>query len=471
MTEQKAQQPQQPQQPEQPRQRRQIATDVAMKAPKMGREGIAAALRAHDEGKKVAYSFINCGYDEIIRAMEIVPFWVENFAGVCAAKRDAERFLQKANSENFSRSLCTYALCGLGFDAWRKELHTLHQIGNAYLEIREFDDGQMPPNPPWGGQAKPDMMLGSGQMICDPRYKWFQAEQYYMPDVPVHIVDLPWPAYDPDMKPGEYEPYYVKYCVKEFKGLVEFLEKQTGKKMDWDKLSALVDLGDRTWNLIHETYELRRAVPTPMGTGDAMNTMVPIVFRQGTQDSYDIFKELNDELQRKIANKEAAVPDEKYRLLWGGGLPSWFALTDFDYFASKGASFPAETTYRCLEPTYNLNLPKTSDPLEHLAWRWVRLWSYWFDRARKRPGSHPDVERLIKYIEDYKIDGVVMHEAFSCRSWHPGLIWQLNILKKVYHDIPSLVLESDIVDINSYSEVDTKKKIDAFIETLESAKG
>ena len=63
-----------------------------------------------------------------------------------------------------------------------------------------------------------------------------------------------------------------------------------------------------------------------------------------------------------------------------------------------------------------------------------------------------------------------MHEAFSCRSWHPGLIWKLNLLKKVYRDMPSLILESDIVDISSYSEADTHSRIDAFIETLESAK-
>jgi hypothetical protein len=66
-----------------------------------------------------------------------------------------------------------------------------------------------------------------------------------------------------------------------------------------------------------------------------------------------------------------------------------------------------------------------------------------------------------------------------------GLIWQLNQLAKIYkpipvfvmwkdgkqekgyRELPSLVLESDIIDITSYSEVDTKNKIDAFIETLE----
>ena len=37
-------------------------------------------------------------------------------------------------------------------------------------------------------------------------------------------------------------------------------------------------------------------------------------------------------------------------------------------------------------------------------------------------------------------------------------------------ELPSLILESDIIDITSYSEEDTRNKIDAFIETLESVR-
>jgi benzoyl-CoA reductase/2-hydroxyglutaryl-CoA dehydratase subunit BcrC/BadD/HgdB len=436
------------------RKKRRTATEAASKIGPMVKAAIGGTVKAREEGKPLAYTFIVCCYDEIIRAMDVVPIWTENYAGICGAKRDAQRFLERAEAENFSRSLCTYALCGLGFDAWREEL------------------GEMPPDAPWGGQARPDMMLGSGQILCDPRNKWYQAAQHYMPDVPIYDVGLPWPLYEDDYDYREVQDYYVKYIVEELRGLVKFLEKHTGRKMDWERLSELVDLSDRTWNLIWEAYELRKAVPTPMGTGDAMNTMVPMVFMMGTQEAYDYYKDLYDELKQKIAKKEGVIPDEKYRLLWGGGLPSWFALSDFNYFNSKGAVFPVETTYRMVEAIYNfdIDLSKITDPLEHIAWRWIKFWTYWHDRARKRPGSHPDVEQLIKYIEDYKIDGIVMHEAFSCRSWHPGLIWKLNLLKKVYRDIPSLVLESDIVDISSYNEADTRARIDAFIDTLEAVK-
>jgi benzoyl-CoA reductase/2-hydroxyglutaryl-CoA dehydratase subunit BcrC/BadD/HgdB len=436
------------------RKQRTHATEAAGKAGKLSRELTMKAQQAKEEGKPVAYSFIVCAYDEIIHAMDVVPVWTENYAGVCAAKRDAQRFLEKAEMENFSRSLCTYALCDLGFDIWRAEL------------------GEMPPDAPWRGMVRPDMMLGSGQLVCDPRNKWYQAAQHYMPDVPVYEVGMPWPQYESDYDYREVQDYYVKYIVEQLRGLIEFMERHTGHKMDWEKLAELVDITDNTWDLISETYELRKAKPCPMDTGDAMNTMVPIAFMMGTQEAYDFFIDLNEELKQKIARGEGVIPDEKYRILWGGGLPSWFALSDFNYFNSKGAVFPAETTYRTFENTrlFDIDLRKISDPLEHIAWRWIKYWTFWYDAARKRPGSHPDVERLVQYIEDYDIDGVVMHEAFSCRTWHPGLIWQLNQLKKVYRDIPSLILESDIVDISSYSEADTHARIDAFIEILESVK-
>jgi benzoyl-CoA reductase/2-hydroxyglutaryl-CoA dehydratase subunit BcrC/BadD/HgdB len=417
----------------------------------MVRANLAATRTAKEEGKKVAYAFIVDGHDEIMRAMDIVPAWGESFSGVCAAKRDAEQYLQKAEAENFSRSICTYATCSLGFDMLREEL-----------------EGEMPPNAPWGGIGRPDMILGSGQQLCDPRFKWPQATKHYLQDVPVFVGDMYYPTWDPNVDQKDLEKVYVKYATEELRRCVSFCEGVTGKKMDWARLEAVVDLSDRTWNLFTETYELRKHHPTPMDTGDAMNTMVPISFMLGTQECYDYYLALNAELKEKIARNQGVVEDEKYRLLWGAGLPSWFALGDFQYFNSKGAVFAAETTYRCSEPVYRLNLPKVSDPLEHIAWRWVRFWTNWYDKARKRPGSLPEVERLIEYIEDYDIQGVVFHQAFSCRTWHVGIVLQTEILKKIYKDIPVMIMEGDIVDISSYNEADTHNRIDAFIETLET---
>lgn len=125
------------------RPRRMYGTEAAMKIPSITKGMITGSLQAKEEGKPIAYCFIGALYDEIIRVMDIEPVWVENYAGICGVKRDAERFINRAEGENFSRSLCTYATCGIGFDAWHAEL------------------GEMPPDAPWGGMPPPDMILGT----------------------------------------------------------------------------------------------------------------------------------------------------------------------------------------------------------------------------------------------------------------------------------------------------------------------
>jgi len=90
--------------------------------------------------------------------------------------------------------------------------------------------------------------------------------------------------------------------------------------------------------------------------------MVPSNFMLGTQEALDFYTALREELKARVAAGQGAVQDEKYRLLWGGGLPAWFALADFDYFASKGASFPVEITYRLFEPVHNLDLRRRAIP-------------------------------------------------------------------------------------------------------------
>ena len=79
-----------------------------------------SAHEAKAEGKKVAYFMVASQYDEIVRAMDIVPLPTENYAGLCAAKRDMDRFLLKAEEDGYSQVLCSYARIGLGFDSLQK---------------------------------------------------------------------------------------------------------------------------------------------------------------------------------------------------------------------------------------------------------------------------------------------------------------------------------------------------------------
>jgi len=199
-----------------------------------------------------------------------------------------------------------------------------------------------------------------------------------------------------------------------------------------------------------------------MPTQDAFNAFVPAYFALGSKEALDFYQELYQEVKYRVDNKIGVIPDEKYRLLWGGGLPPWHTLSMFDYFQSLGAVFPIEVTYRPWDPVEVP--PSVTDPLERLAWRFMKQQTFRHEKAQKGSGV-PEVELLLEFIEGYRIDGVVMHLAQTCRTWSLAQIHQLNVMKQ-YVKVPTLFIESDIVDVRMYSEADTQRRIDAFIETV-----
>ena len=79
-----------------------------------------SAQEAKETGKMIAYVMVSSHYDEILRAMDIVPLPTRITPAL--AKRDMDRFLGKAEAEGYSQVLCSYARIGLGFDSMRKEL-------------------------------------------------------------------------------------------------------------------------------------------------------------------------------------------------------------------------------------------------------------------------------------------------------------------------------------------------------------
>ena len=420
------------------------ATESAKKVRAMVKGMSLRAAEARSQGKLLAYCMAESQYDEIIRAIDIVPVWTENYAGVCAAKRDTERFLMKAESDGYSNVVCSYVRIGLGFDSLRREL------------------GGPPPNAPQGGMPLPDMLLGSSSR-CDPRYKWYQALGHYM-NVPTYNIDMVVPPADANLK--EVTDYYVRYQYEQYKGLVAFLERQTGEPLDRERLWDAIRKGDEAWRLWYEVDRLRRAIPSPMPSQDHFNVMVPAAYLSGTDEAVTFFRELYDEVKSRVASKIGVIPDEKYRLLYGGGPPPWHTMWMFNFFESLGAVFVMENMYRGYDP---VEVPaKVKDPVEYIAWRCFLRRTQRYHKARKHTG-HPVAERLLEFIEDYKIDGLVFHACRSCRANTVGQTYIKELLRQ-YTSIPIIQLTSDMIDLRDYSEAQWKAQITAFVEAVAAHK-
>jgi benzoyl-CoA reductase/2-hydroxyglutaryl-CoA dehydratase subunit BcrC/BadD/HgdB len=353
---------------------------------------------------------VMCNYEEILDAMDVVQVYTENYAGLCAVKREAEQYMKKAQAAGYSDVLCGYAQVGIGFDAWRHEL------------------GAMPPDAPDGGMPEPDMLLGCS-MGCDPRWKWYQALGRYK-DTPIYNMEVLMPPSDADF--DAIKDYYVRYMAEELRGLIAFLEKHTGKKMDYDRLTAIVKQVEETRLWWRKAYDLRKAIPCPMSTQDHFVIFVPHHMLLTDPITLDFYKGLYQELKERVDNKIGVIDEEKYRLLWGVGIPPWHSL----YI------------------------------LELIALRAFERNSAMQRRGKEAGGIPPLAEAHLERIRDFSIDGVVMHITRSCRAATMGQILTRQVIRDHYPRMPVMFMESDIVDVDTYSEAETKNQIDTFMEMV-----
>lgn len=420
------------------------------------------AREAVVNGSPVAWVMAGALADEILLSMDVVRVFTENYAGVCAAKKAAAPFLEAAESVGFTNDICGYARTGIGFARMRKEL------------------GTIPPNAPEGGMPVPTFLVGRSTS-CDIGFKWYQAMERYM-DVPFHAIDVIMPPFDTNLK--HMLPSYIEYQTEELKAFIAFVEKVLGRKMDYDKLTQVVNTAQESISTWHKCQQLRRAVPSPMGTEDHVVTFVPAYFMLGEPDTLQFYKELYAELKDRVDRKIGVIPNEKIRLLWAGGLPPWHNLGIFNYFESLGAVCATEMCYNAWNPYPEGSVP-SGDVVERIAQSNLYRFSqyYYQDQPSNRKASHKgdalpvswlsgrpvSAQYIENLVEEYKLDGLVMHATKSCRACTIGQISYRDLMQD-HIKIPILFLESDIIDERDFSETDTKSKIDAFIENVASLK-
>lgn len=200
---------------------------------------------------------------------------------------------------------------------------------------------------------------------------------------------------------------------------------------------------------------------------DKLNAWDEEMMQEGDPRVLDFYRELYQELRYRAENKIGVVPEEKYRLLWGPGLPPWHTMKIFNYFESLGAVFVGET---CYKPPDVVDIPDSlSDPLERLA---LTLYLGQLERHRRSiVGGYNFIvyENPLEWIEGYRADGVVFHWLRSCRGTTISQIYYRNLTAQ-YSNVPTLFLESDMCDVRDYFEADWKAKIEAFLETVDTQK-
>jgi benzoyl-CoA reductase subunit B len=396
---------------------------------------------ANERKEPVANVFVMGNAIEILRSFDFHMVFPEINSLQSGVRKTSAEFIRISEDYGMSPDVCSYVKADVGM----------------MLKEEEHPVGKIP---------KPDLSISSN--MCGTFIKWAEIweRRHKMPSF---VLDLPgqrtsnWAV-----RPGDAQHSTDSRWVEDqFKDLIAKCEKITGKRFDIDRLAEIQGRVNQMvihWNNV---MELNRVCPAPYNAMlDGLTYIGIMNVYRGTVEGVEFMRRLEEDIRAKVARGEGRVPEERFRLLFSGTpcyvsmrrlvelFETWggvFAYSDYLTFAAGGMD-AAELLY------------DTSRPLESLA-EVTAL-------AAQRGLSNQFFahERMEKQIRDYGVDGVVFHGIKSCRFVSAGMADTRDYISKRLN-IPTLYIESDLIDPRYWADAQIKNRVDAFFEALQQRGG
>jgi benzoyl-CoA reductase subunit B len=388
-------------------------------------------------GRGGAYVFVMGSMAELLRCFDFPLVFPEINSLQTAVRRAAHDYLNEAEDYGYSPDICGYVKADVA----------------TQLRGGELPMGRIP---------KPALAVYTN--ACNTYIKWAEIwERMYR--IPTFTLDVPGGRSAGYSRPVG-SPVWQndrQYVLAQIRELIALCEQVSGTAFDIDRLRE--NLGhanamNRGWQRV---LELNRSAPAPFNalTDGTIYLGVANTLR-GTEAGARYFQELAEEMELKRDQGIGALTEERYRLLFVG-VPCYPIFRRFgELFTEWGGTF-VNSTYLWFASggahtgfQYDL-----SRPLESLAEGVLRSVSDAMDSMF----FADDV--LARMAADYGADGVVFHPIKSCRTVSTGLADTRRALQE-RTDLPSLFIESDMMDRRVVSEAQLKNRIDAFFEGLAS---
>jgi benzoyl-CoA reductase/2-hydroxyglutaryl-CoA dehydratase subunit BcrC/BadD/HgdB len=254
----------------------------------------------------------------------------------------------------------------------------------------------------------------------------------------------------------------MTYMVKELENFIRFLEEQTGKKMDYDKLKETVRLSQKVIDLYREIYTLRKNRPAPMRNRVLMNQMLMEMFFAGSSAGVEYFETARNDIAEKVKNRQGVVEEENYRLLFLF-LPPFYEMKLMDWLEKEHGAVSVMEPFLTVWPEdFTMN---PENPVESLA---EKLFFRCLGRQMHGPADMV-MHDAIKTARDFEPNGAVFFAHIGCRQ-ACALIRSLKDSLKQELDLPTLVLDCDLMDPSLTSSEELKGKFEGFFEMLEDRK-
>ncbi len=371
-------------------------------------------LNAHKNGKKLALHTVFVPA-EILYAMDIVPIHAETTTWMTAIFTGEE---SEVLSESAKMGLAT-------------EICSAHRgLAGAYG---------------LGALPQPDMILWSS-LQCDNTAKSGELLMEINRS-PGFFIDHPFGS----------NVNETDYLVQELQELIDFLEKQSGNKMNWTKLSQTVALMDRQIELSTDIARLRQSVPTTFAPKRFFELLMNHYLFPGQPRAIEYLQTLKSEMVEQIQKGQAVVQPERFRLMTLL-VPPMYSLR---FLSQIPQDYGAVSVVEPLFSLWNEGRLDPAEPLNSIA----QKISMFPEMCMYGQLGDRITGKIVESAKEYRVDGAICYAHIGCRQ-AAGIIKVLkDILNEI--DIPMLTIDCDILDSTIASEEEIRTKISQFIELLE----
>ncbi len=379
-------------------------------------------LSRYAEGAKPVAWVTSGAPVELLRAFDFYTIYPENHGALCGAKRMGPELCGIAEEHGYHQDLCSYARIDLG----------------------HYFSGKSPA----GRFPKPDLLFASNN-ICQTVVYWYKALANYL-KIPLILFDTPYNF-------EEIRESDVSYMVRQFEEMIPVLEQVSGRVFRFESFQEIIRNARDTSLTWGEVLATMRAKPAPMSIFDAFFHLAPIVSLRGLPVALEYYRTLLEELRDRVDRGVGALREERKRLMWDN-IAIWYKVRDLsDLFAERGMNFVTATYTNAWAET--ISHMDDQRPLESMA----RVYSL----VILNNNLNHRLELMERLIREYRVDGLVIHSARSCKPYSVGQ-YDLKRLLMERLSLPSVIIEADITDFRVYSEEQTRTRLEAFFEAMEA---
>ncbi len=399
------------------------------------REWFQELTDAAEQGKGAAYVFVMGSLNEILKTFDFPVVFPEINSLQTAVRRVAGEFLNQAEDYGYSPDICGYVKADVA----------VQLRGGAH---------------PMGRIPKPSLAVLTN--ACNTYIKWAEIwERMYQ--TPIFIIDIPgtraagaqsWPG-DPQFERDR------RYVAEQLKELIALCERVSGKKFDIDKFREVLSHANemsRGWQQLLELNHKRPAVFNALTDGTIYLGVANGL--RGAAEGSQFFKELVEEMEYKSTHDIGTLTEEKFRLFFVG-VPCYPIFRRFnEFFTEWGGVFVHSTYLWFASGGTNLGFQyDLQNPIESLAEGLL------ISVRDAMDSMFHQQQAILSLADPFHIDGVVYHPIKSCRTVSTGLAdGRRYVMER--RDLPTLFIESDLMDKRVVSEAQMKNRIDAFFEGL-----